>query len=436
MGADDNGDLGFQQRCGSLLNCPSSGMYVPEKVVGMTASSMSMSKSSNVVDSFFPSPWDPFVSQAQNVEFQVSSIVSPHQITTSTYGVGMLENRGVSPHLVQFPSDPNLVDLAPKLPCFGSGSFSDMVSSLGLPDCDQIVNADCLDYPSSNKEGDTEKTASSTNGAIHARVFQEDQQDDGAGGPSPNGKKRKRVPENHSQFDTSQGQSLEAEQQKDLSQKTLDGANEQDEKKQKNEQNPGANSRGKVTGKQAKDRSQNGDAPKEDYIHVRARRGQATNSHSLAERVRREKISERMRFLQDLVPGCNKVTGKAGMLDEIINYVQSLQRQVEFLSMKLATVNPELNINMERFLSKDMLHSRGGSSSTPGFAPGMSSSFPQQHITPSQGALPVVQGTNPQLTPIPPIPGAWDDELQGVIQLGFVPNSTLDNIGHNGCMKV
>ncbi|CAN0898608.1 Transcription factor bHLH78 [Linum grandiflorum] len=66
-----------------------------------------------------------------------------------------------------------------------------------------------------------------------------------------------------------------------------------------------------------------------DYIHVRARRGQATDSHSLAERVRREKIGERMKFLQDLVPGCNKVTGKAVMLDEIINYVQSLQRQVE-----------------------------------------------------------------------------------------------------------
>ena len=68
---------------------------------------------------------------------------------------------------------------------------------------------------------------------------------------------------------------------------------------------------------------------KQDYIHVRARRGQATDSHSLAERVRREKISERMKFLQDLVPGCKKVTGKAVMLDEIINYVQSLQRQVE-----------------------------------------------------------------------------------------------------------
>ncbi|KAG9446218.1 hypothetical protein H6P81_012346 [Aristolochia fimbriata] len=80
--------------------------------------------------------------------------------------------------------------------------------------------------------------------------------------------------------------------------------------------------------------------PPTGYIHVRARRGQATDSHSLAERVRREKISERMKLLQGLVPGCDKVTGKALMLDEIINYVQSLQNQVEFLSMKLASVNP------------------------------------------------------------------------------------------------
>ncbi|GMI87817.1 BIG PETAL UB, BIG PETAL P, BIG PETAL [Hibiscus trionum] len=83
--------------------------------------------------------------------------------------------------------------------------------------------------------------------------------------------------------------------------------------------------------------------PKQDYIHVRARRGQATDSHSLAERARREKISERMKILQDLVPGCNKVIGKALVLDEIINYIQSLQHQVEFLSMKLEAVNSRMN---------------------------------------------------------------------------------------------
>ncbi|KAE8705220.1 bHLH137 protein [Hibiscus syriacus] len=97
------------------------------------------------------------------------------------------------------------------------------------------------------------------------------------------------------------------------------------------------------TGKKRKQNKCNEKKDKEaptQYIHVRARRGQATDSHSLAERVRREKISERMQILQCLVPGCDKVSGKALMLDEIINYVQSLQNQVELLSTKLASFNP------------------------------------------------------------------------------------------------
>lgn len=112
--------------------------------------------------------------------------------------------------------------------------------------------------------------------------------------------------------------------------------------------------------------------------------------------MRREKIGERMKYLQDLVPGCNKITSRAGMLDEIINYVQSLQRQVEvkknkkqkrihlpflskpnssstplfsymlltwsfflpqikqFLSMKLAAVNPRLDFNIEDLFAKEV----------------------------------------------------------------------------------
>ncbi|KAK8605637.1 hypothetical protein V6N13_102412 [Hibiscus sabdariffa] len=100
-------------------------------------------------------------------------------------------------------------------------------------------------------------------------------------------------------------------------------------------------------------KAQPAEPPKQDYIHVRARRGQATDSHSLAERARREKISERMKILQDLVPGCNKVIGKALVLDEIINYIQSLQRQVEFLSMKLEAVNSRMNPAIEVFPLKD-----------------------------------------------------------------------------------
>ncbi|KAL7172220.1 hypothetical protein ACSBR2_031838 [Camellia fascicularis] len=40
---------------------------------------------------------------------------------------------------------------------------------------------------------------------------------------------------------------------------------------------------------------------------------------------RREMINEKMKILQDLVPGCNKVIGK----ELIINYIQLLQHQVE-----------------------------------------------------------------------------------------------------------
>lgn len=121
----------------------------------------------------------------------------------------------------------------------------------------------------------------------------------------------------------------------------------------KNNNNTRANNR-ESSGDTSKENSKASEVQKPDYIHVRARRGQATDSHSLAERVRREKISERMKYLQDLVPGCNKITGKAGMLDEIINYVQSLQRQVEFLSMKLAAVNPRFDFNVDDLFAKEM----------------------------------------------------------------------------------
>nr|WIE96118.1 basic helix-loop-helix transcription factor [Loropetalum chinense var. rubrum] len=122
----------------------------------------------------------------------------------------------------------------------------------------------------------------------------------------------------------------------------------------KNSSSSNNNNNRETSADTSKDNSKVTEVQKPDYIHVRARRGQATDSHSLAERVRREKISERMKYLQDLVPGCNKITGKAGMLDEIINYVQSLQRQVEFLSMKLAAVNPRLDFNIDNLFAKEV----------------------------------------------------------------------------------
>ncbi|XP_030525136.1 transcription factor bHLH63-like [Rhodamnia argentea] len=143
----------------------------------------------------------------------------------------------------------------------------------------------------------------------------------------------------------------------DLKDKKLKGSTEEGESKtteQTNDKSSNNNNR-ETSASTSKENSRVSEVQKPDYIHVRARRGQATDSHSLAERARREKISERMKYLQDLVPGCNKITGKAGMLDEIINYVQSLQRQVEFLSMKLATVTPRVDFNMDTLFAKEML---------------------------------------------------------------------------------
>ncbi|XVE75204.1 hypothetical protein DITRI_Ditri12bG0076900 [Diplodiscus trichospermus] len=85
--------------------------------------------------------------------------------------------------------------------------------------------------------------------------------------------------------------------------------------------------------------------PKE-VVHVRAKRGQATDSHSLAERVRREKINEKLRCLQELVPGCYKTMGMAAMLDVIISYVLSLQNQIEFLSMNLSAATMYYDLHL------------------------------------------------------------------------------------------
>ncbi|KHN25262.1 Transcription factor bHLH122 [Glycine soja] len=62
---------------------------------------------------------------------------------------------------------------------------------------------------------------------------------------------------------------------------------------------------------------------------IRAKRGCATHPRSIAERVRRTKISERMRKLQDLVPNMDKQTNTADMLDLAVEYIKDLQNQVE-----------------------------------------------------------------------------------------------------------
>ncbi len=65
---------------------------------------------------------------------------------------------------------------------------------------------------------------------------------------------------------------------------------------------------------------------------TRAKRGCATHPRSIAERVRRTRISERMKKLQGVVPNMDKQTNTSEMLDEAVEYIRSLQKKVQELT--------------------------------------------------------------------------------------------------------
>ncbi|GAB4860821.1 hypothetical protein Ancab_035983 [Ancistrocladus abbreviatus] len=61
------------------------------------------------------------------------------------------------------------------------------------------------------------------------------------------------------------------------------------------------------------------------------RRGRAAAIHNQSERRRRDRINQKMKALQKLVPNASK-TDKASMLDEVIEYLKQLQAQVHMMS--------------------------------------------------------------------------------------------------------
>ncbi|KAL3830580.1 hypothetical protein ACJIZ3_019382 [Penstemon smallii] len=410
--------------------------------IGNSMVESSACSSAPMVDSF----WDP-----QSLAYTDLNV---QNVTSTSTSLGPLRaNMNWTPNamfpqsLPHFPSDSAFIERAARFSCFNGGSFGEMMNPFSTPDPLHPYSR-ILGGPNEVFGGNPRHEMNMT-----TNVSKE-------ASPLKNEKKSeclvreegKRVSGNESDEAEFSGRGAQEEssgkgligskKRKRNGKDTTSEYNENNEEtgeitKQKGDQNP--TSTGKSSGKNGKQGSQGSDTPKEDYIHIRARRGQATNSHSLAERVRREKISERMKFLQDLVPGCSKVTGKAVMLDEIINYVQSLQRQVEFLSMKLATVNPRLDFNVEGLLAKDILQSRAGPSSSLAFPHDMMAMpFPQLH--PSQTGL--IQtglsglGTSSEIIRRPfnlqsttaQVPSSWEDELHNVIHMGgFNTNAALNS---------
>ncbi|KAI3454034.1 hypothetical protein Pfo_010697 [Paulownia fortunei] len=61
-------------------------------------------------------------------------------------------------------------------------------------------------------------------------------------------------------------------------------------------------------------------------------RTRSTEVHNLHERLRRQKLKQKMKALQELIPNCNK-RDKASILDDAIKYMKTLQYQVQMMSM-------------------------------------------------------------------------------------------------------
>ncbi|EEF28039.1 transcription factor bHLH62 [Ricinus communis] len=363
--------------------------------------------------------------------------------------------------VAEFTADPGFAERAARFSCFGSRSFNGRTSQFGLNKLEMQLmgNANKLPRVSSTPSLKAVGSHHQKGNKNSSPLLQDrselanstSQEESSVSEQNPpnaelNSKKRKTAPKAKSKEAPQPNSAKDAEVDDNSNAKRSKGNEKNDVKAEEEHKGNGDDKQNKASTKPPE--------PPKDYIHVRARRGQATDSHSLAERVRREKISERMKLLQDLVPGCNKVTGKALMLDEIINYVQSLQRQVEFLSMKLASVNTRLDINLDTLMSKDIFQTTNqlphpifpidsSASAIFGHQPQQN---PALHSNISNGALthcsvdPLDTGLshnlNMHLPPLegfnhtpPQFPTFCEEDLQSIVQMGFtqipVPEALL-----------
>ncbi|PON57733.1 Basic helix-loop-helix transcription factor [Trema orientale] len=90
---------------------------------------------------------------------------------------------------------------------------------------------------------------------------------------------------------------------------------------------------------------------------VSTKRSRAAAIHNQSERKRRDKINQRMKTLQKLVPNSSK-TDKASMLDEVIDYLKQLQAQVQMMS-RMNMPAMMLPVALQQQLQMSMMNSMG-----------------------------------------------------------------------------
>ncbi|XP_048328974.2 transcription factor PIF7 [Ziziphus jujuba] len=90
------------------------------------------------------------------------------------------------------------------------------------------------------------------------------------------------------------------------------------------------------------------------------RRTRAAAVHNQSERRRRDRINQKMKALQKLVPNASK-TDKASMLDEVIEYLKNLQAQVQLMTTMRSGSMPQMMmpLAMQQHLQMSLLARMG-----------------------------------------------------------------------------
>ncbi|KAJ4727195.1 Transcription factor like [Melia azedarach] len=91
---------------------------------------------------------------------------------------------------------------------------------------------------------------------------------------------------------------------------------------------------------------------------ISTKRSRAAAIHNQSERKRRDKINQRMKTLQKLVPNSSK-TDKASMLDEVIEYLKQLQAQVQMMSRMNMPPHMMLPMTMQQQLQMSIMAPMG-----------------------------------------------------------------------------
>lgn len=134
------------------------------------------------------------------------------------------------------------------------------------------------------------------------------------------------------------------------------------------------------------------------------RRRRFADVHNESERRRRDRINQKLKALQKLVPNASK-TDKASMLDEVIEYLKKLQAQVQLMSSRFI---PHLMMNplaTQHLLQMSLLSGIGMGIIDPNFRASSTppSLQPLGHTTPMASTPPsFLSGPTPVVPPVVP----------------------------------